>query len=47
MKKIIKTTVNIEKEIMKDLKIMAFDKEMTQNDLINRYIVEGLSKDKE
>lgn len=47
MKKIIKTTVNIEKEVMKDLKIMAFDKDMTQNDLINRYIVEGLNKDKQ
>jgi len=46
MTKIIKTTVKMEKEVMKNLKIKAFDKDMTQNELINKYIIEGLEKDK-
>jgi len=46
MKDIIKTTVKVKKETMKELKKKAIDKEMTQNDLINQYIIKGLSNDK-
>jgi len=47
MKDIITTTLKIEKELMKELKIKTIEKEMTQNDLIIHYIAEGIAKDKE
>ncbi|KZX14463.1 hypothetical protein [Methanobrevibacter filiformis] len=37
-----KTSIVIEKNIMKKLKKIAIDKEITQNKLINEYIIKGI-----
>jgi len=42
-----KTTINIEKNTLKELKKIAIDKDLTQNQLINEFIVEGIAKNKE
>jgi len=36
----------IDDELAKELKLFAFEKEVTQTDLINRYVKEGLRRDK-
>ena len=42
-----KTTVVIEKNNLKALKKIAIDKELTQNQLINEFIIDGIAKNKE
>lgn len=40
------TSINIESEIMKAIKIRAAELEITQTELIERYLEEGLERDK-
>ena len=40
------TSINIESEIMKAIKIRAAELEITQTELIERYLKEGLERDK-
>lgn len=40
------TTFNIESEIMKAIKMRAVELETTQTELIERYLKEGLERDK-
>jgi hypothetical protein len=42
-----KTTVIVEKNTLKSLKKIAIDKDLTQNELMNKYIKAGILKDKE
>jgi len=42
-----KITVIIEKNNLKALKKIAIDKELTQSQLINEFIVDGIAKNKE
>jgi len=42
-----KTTLKIETQLLKSLKKMAIDKDLTQNDLIIEYISKGLDEDKQ
>jgi len=37
-----KTTIVIEKDLLKELKKLAIDEEVTQNQLINEFIVAGI-----
>lgn len=38
-----KTTIVIEKNLLKELKKLAIDEEVTQNQLINEFIVSGIT----
>lgn len=42
-----KTTLIIEKDNLKSLKKIAIDRELTQNQLINEFIKDGIAKNKE
>lgn len=46
-KNTMRTTVVMDKTLMKSLKKIAIDKEITQNQLINDYIKAGITNDKE
>lgn len=41
----VKTTITINKSIFKALKKVAIDKEISQNQLMNNYIIEGLKNE--
>lgn len=41
-----KTSFNINKEVMKDITIMAAKLETTQGKLVERYLREGIERDK-
>jgi len=43
----LRTTIVVEKDILKSLKKIAIDRELTQNQLINEFIVDGIAKNKE
>lgn len=39
------TSIRLETEIKKQIKLMATEKDMTQSELISKYLQEGLKKD--
>ncbi len=41
-----KTSFNFDKNLLKELKLQSFESEVTQTELIHRYIKEGLYRDK-
>jgi len=45
MTKLKKASFNIEVNLLKSIKLMAFKRDTTQTDIINQYIKEGLKKD--
>jgi len=47
MTEIVQLSIRIDKDIRQKVKIMALKKDITVNDLVTQYIIEGLNKEKE
>lgn len=43
----VKTTINLDKEIVKSIKLVALNKEKTQTEIITEYLKKGLMSEKE
>lgn len=43
----VKTTLNIDKEIIKSIKLVALNKDKTQTEIITEYLIQGLMNERE